>query len=419
MYPSTISEAHAEDSSRGWSVLFLKPQAFKPVSNIYEALGKPLPPHYDPRACGEGPPKASISEIRTFSTDYYDPIPGSSAQASRGAKAWDISPDSSRTMSGMNFSVSESAFYHSTTALSPESVFSDGEYEEDHWSEGNADTGVEAHSNGTLLFLGDGGSGGDSNYLPSPENGGRYELRRAPSLGEGGIVTFDPGQFSELLQDSDSSRSSRSSSKRTRSTSRSYHDALDSPGRSSASGDSTPTLSDAEDDDEDPAQPPTSLIFSTTEHNAHLLTVTSSLAPIVVCRSPVHSRFPSASQHSLANIDRLNLCHVIPDLSLVVAASQKGRIAIFRLTRVGDVFAMRLDNVLPRDGEPGQPSASLLGVALGPVQGREIGTSTRSRRGGWRGVERRRRYRLMCVFVDGTVVSYELGREKTNALVMA
>ena len=109
---------------------------------------------------------------------------------------------------------------------------------------------------------------------------------------------------------------------------------------------------------------------------------------------------------------------------------------------------MRLDEMLPR--EPGdfintgtvsrddsglRPCSSLLGIAVGPIQGREIssahnghGGSTedcemgesdydnreqigwrRRKRGGWRGVEKRRRYRLMMVYRDGTVLSYELG----------
>jgi len=83
---------------------------------------------------------------------------------------------------------------------------------------------------------------------------------------------------------------------------------------------------------------------------------------------------------------------------------------------MGDEYFMRLDDILPRESEcPGDiapgGSTALLGVAVGPIQGREVGSSVRRRRGGWRGNERRRRYRLMCVFVDGRVLSYEIGRE--------
>jgi len=136
---------------------------------------------------------------------------------------------------------------------------------------------------------------------------------------------------------------------------------------------------------------------------------------------------------------------------MVVAASQKGTAAVFRLTQDGDGYMMRLDEILPREpndeikrsvvisqDEPlVQPYVPLLGIAVGPIQGREFGRSrrnsddkdageadldgadqgwldpdkawTRKKRGVWRGLERRRRYRLMMVYIDGTILSYELG----------
>lgn len=104
------------------------------------------------------------------------------------------------------------------------------------------------------------------------------------------------------------------------------------------------------------------------------------------------------------------MVHSIPELSLVIAASQKGRAAIFRLTRVADVFCMRLDTVLPREGAEGErgrerrPTSALLGVAVGPVQERR---TPRGRGSVWG----RRGWRLMMVYMDGSVLSYELGRE--------
>lgn len=68
----------------GWSVLFLKPQAFKPVSNIYEALGKPIPSQV-----GREPRKNTIHGIQTLPTDYYDPPTNPRFHE---ARAWDISP---------------------------------------------------------------------------------------------------------------------------------------------------------------------------------------------------------------------------------------------------------------------------------------------------------------------------------------
>lgn len=70
--------------SFGWSVLFLKPQAFKPVSSIYEALGKPVPSQTDSELR-----KKTIRDICTFPTDYYDPP---TILRSYEAHVWDISP---------------------------------------------------------------------------------------------------------------------------------------------------------------------------------------------------------------------------------------------------------------------------------------------------------------------------------------
>lgn len=134
---------------------------------------------------------------------------------------------------------------------------------------------------------------------------------------------------------------------------------------------------------------------------------------------------------------------------MVVAASQQGRAAVFRLTQDGDGYMMRLDEILPRELDDGikrpnpiaqdellaNPCTVLLGIAVGPIQGREFGRSRRNsddnaggsdsdgvdqewldpgeawvrKRGVWRGLERRRRYRLMMVYLDGSILSYELG----------
>ena len=134
---------------------------------------------------------------------------------------------------------------------------------------------------------------------------------------------------------------------------------------------------------------------------------------------------------------------------MVVTANQQGRAAVLRLTQDGDGYMMRLDEILPREPKDGikrvnpiaqdeprvQPPAALLGIAVGPIQGREFGRSrrnsddknasdpdgadqewldpdescTRTKRGVWRGLERRRRYRLIMVYINGSILSYELG----------
>lgn len=203
---------------------------------------------------------------------------------------------------------------------------------------------------------------------------------------------------------------------------------------------------------------PQALIFSTSDYNVRLLDVPnlkdvseSSLKNVVICQHALHSPPPLSRLLFLGNIDRLNMVCPIPELSMVVAANLKGRAAIFRLTQDGDGYMMRLDEILPRERNDGikrvnpiaqdepmvRPCSALLGIAVGPIQGREFGRSrrnsddknaggsdsdrvdqewldsgevrTRTKRGVWRGLERRRRYRLMMVYIDGSILSYELG----------
>ena len=196
---------------------------------------------------------------------------------------------------------------------------------------------------------------------------------------------------------------------------------------------------DEEEEEPEPAPPPLSFIFSTTERNAYLLP-TSFLSPTVYCRSFLQQQFPPDQQY-LQQINRLNMVLPIPELSLVVAASQPGRVGLFRLTRSGGHFGMRLDTTLPREGGNSgtdveeRPPVALLGVAVSPIQGKQMGRNGRAgssgssssdrsddvggrrkrkelqRGGGWRGVEARRRWRLTMVYTDGSILSYELGRE--------
>ncbi|KAL2064894.1 hypothetical protein VTL71DRAFT_4034 [Oculimacula yallundae] len=128
-----------------------------------------------------------------------------------------------------------------------------------------------------------------------------------------------------------------------------------------------------------------------------------------ICRNFLQQTLPNQhTQEFLDRFDRLNMFAVIPELSLLVVASQKGRVGLFTLTRLDDEFAdvapvlmMRLDCVLPLTTHEKEyrPNAPLLGMAVGPLQGKDQD-----------GGVQRKIWRLMLHYMDHTVLSYELRR---------
>ncbi|KAG0643054.1 hypothetical protein HOY80DRAFT_1098724 [Tuber brumale] len=140
-------------------------------------------------------------------------------------------------------------------------------------------------------------------------------------------------------------------------------------------------------EEETPSTPHTSVIFSTSGRNSHPLTVASSLSPIVRCSSPLRACRPRSP-------------------SLVIAASQKGRVALFSLIRVGHESCIQLDDILPRKSEH-----SALGGRRRFIEGRKVGSSVHRGRGGRRINERPWRHSPLCVFVDGRGLSYVIGPE--------
>lgn len=133
--------------------------------------------------------------------------------------------------------------------------------------------------------------------------------------------------------------------------------------------------------------PPHSHLLLTTQSSLYLLP-SSHLTPTTLCRSPL----PRPALH-LRDLDRLNMTLQIPELSLVVVASQKGVMGLWRLGRCADVWGMRFEGVLEGRGGGEVP---FLGVAAGRVQGgRGVG-------GG--------RWRIWGVGMDGGVRCWEVGR---------
>ncbi|KAG4438132.1 hypothetical protein IFR05_006379 [Cadophora sp. M221] len=129
-----------------------------------------------------------------------------------------------------------------------------------------------------------------------------------------------------------------------------------------------------------------------------------------ICRNFLQQKLPrQVIQESLDRFDRLNMFAVIPELFLLVVASQKGRVGLFTLTRLENDFSQagpavmfRHEHVLPFTAhEKGfRPFLPLLGVAVGPLQGKD-------KHGG----VQRKIWRLILHYTDHTILSYELKRK--------
>ena len=134
----------------------------------------------------------------------------------------------------------------------------------------------------------------------------------------------------------------------------------------------------------------------------------------------------------LSQFERLNMAVQIPELGVVIVASQVGRVALLTLTtrrgskKSRDQHAFRLDWILPfksQEDHDLRPGGPLHGIAVSPIQGQQSRMNEdndnvygRPRIKSWRAVEPSRRYRLMLTYYDRSVLSYEIGRtsEETN-----
>lgn len=125
----------------------------------------------------------------------------------------------------------------------------------------------------------------------------------------------------------------------------------------------------------------------------------------------------------LNSFDRLNMSAHVVELGVVVVASQKGRAMVLALTKLRPkstkypaelqqttivkktVYAMRLEDVLPfawQERDRQRPFAPLHGIAVGPMQGTENAPS------------HLKRWRLMLMYQDHSVLSYELKRRRAK-----
>ena len=123
------------------------------------------------------------------------------------------------------------------------------------------------------------------------------------------------------------------------------------------------------------------------------------------------------------------MIHQIPSLGIVAIASQVGRVALLTMTKLSmhsegkpSLLGFRVEHILPfqsQEFENKRPEVPLLGMAVGPVQGHGLGDENICVRDtNTAGDDRERgdrRYRLLMIYYDHTVLSYEIGRRKEES----
>ncbi|OQE21981.1 hypothetical protein PENSTE_c011G01135 [Penicillium steckii] len=124
-----------------------------------------------------------------------------------------------------------------------------------------------------------------------------------------------------------------------------------------------------------PPQPNFFPVIHFSEHHISLAAYPMDSEYQVICKNPLFQRASLQADFS-SFCDRFNMVKYIPELGLVVAASQKGRVAIITLTwheEIGSSF--RLDWIVPfstQEAEEERPLIPLLGITVNPMPGFEV-----------------------------------------------
>ena len=142
------------------------------------------------------------------------------------------------------------------------------------------------------------------------------------------------------------------------------------------------------------------------------------MPPMVGLANPLRQPIQHDFEY-LRLFERLNMSAQIPALGVVVIASQKGRVLVLSLSKLSahadhppgtrdmdkpkTTYGMRVECVLPfasQERENQRPFAPLHGIAVGPMQGYEDVE------------EERKRWRVMLMYQDHGIMSYEIKRGK-------
>ena len=131
----------------------------------------------------------------------------------------------------------------------------------------------------------------------------------------------------------------------------------------------------------------------------------------------------------LSEFERMNMIHQIPELGVIVIASQIGRVGILTATRrePQGQYGFKMEFMLPFKSEEVarlRPAEALMGIAVGPIQGHfnppEPGSAedvSEESGAGSRQVAPRR-FRLLMVYAEHTVLSYEISRPSGSEILV-
>lgn len=178
-----------------------------------------------------------------------------------------------------------------------------------------------------------------------------------------------------------------------------------------------------------PATPlPTYPIMLFTERNialfpSPLFEDTPPARPMVFTSDPLEQTVPPIIMRANERHSKFNMTLQIPELGIVVAGSPSGRVCLMTLHQVWPnpfaddakgkaqpVFLHRVDVVLPTKGQEARnerPTEVLVGIASGPVFDASYEDCCVSN-----GVFRPRRWKLLLLYMDETVLSYEIWRDR-------
>lgn len=134
----------------------------------------------------------------------------------------------------------------------------------------------------------------------------------------------------------------------------------------------------------------------------------------VFCRQALNQKLAPGFAY-LAQLERLNMMAQIPDLGLVLIGNQVGRVGVLTMTRCQAQCqsGFKIEAILPFKNEEDRglrPTKPLMGMAVGPVQGMERALPGASPRLWGEGEREARRFRLLMMYCDHTVLSYEISR---------